>query len=75
VYRHTFNTCRVNSSITESYLGQPVFVNFPESLEYRYIISHGLVAGGRVISGAAAGYCVEQLLITSYADILALLNL
>ncbi|MBL7773880.1 MAG: hypothetical protein JNM95_13530, partial [Chitinophagaceae bacterium] len=38
VYRHTFNTCRFNSGIPEAYPGQPVMVNLPNSLEYRYVI-------------------------------------
>jgi hypothetical protein len=38
LYRHTFNTCRFNSGIAESYPGQPVLVNLPQSLEYRYVI-------------------------------------
>ena len=38
LYRHTFNTCRFNSGIAESYPGQPVLINLPQSLEYRYVI-------------------------------------
>jgi hypothetical protein len=38
LYRHTFNTCRYNSGIAESYPGQPVMINLPQSLEYRYVI-------------------------------------
>jgi hypothetical protein len=38
LYRHTFNTCRFHSGIAESYPGQPVLVNLPQSLEYRYVI-------------------------------------
>jgi hypothetical protein len=38
IYRHTFNTCRFNSGIPEAYPGQPVLVNLPQSLEYRYVI-------------------------------------
>jgi hypothetical protein len=74
VYRHTFNTCRFNSGIPEAYPGQPVLVNLPQSLEYRYIIIHGLVAGGRFTSGAAAGYSIEQLRSMSYAEVQALLR-
>jgi hypothetical protein len=51
VYRHTFNTCRFNSGIPESFPGQPVLVNLPQSLEYRYILIPGLIAGGRVANG------------------------
>lgn len=38
LYRHTFNTCRFHSGIAESYPGQPLLVNLPQSLEYRYVI-------------------------------------
>lgn len=38
VTRHTLNTCRFNSGIPESFPGQPVLVNLPQSLEYRYVI-------------------------------------
>lgn len=41
VYRHTFNTCRFNSGIPEEFPGQPVLVNLPQSLEYRYVIIPG----------------------------------
>jgi hypothetical protein len=51
VYRHTFNTCRFNSGIPESYPGQPVLINLPQSLEYRYVLVPGLVSGGRYASG------------------------
>jgi hypothetical protein len=51
VYRHTFNTCRYNSGIPESYPGQPVLVNLPQSLEYRYVLIPGLIAGGRSATG------------------------
>jgi hypothetical protein len=51
VYRHTYNTCRFNSTIPEAYPGQPVLVNFPQSLEYRYILIPGLIPGGRVAAG------------------------
>ncbi len=38
LFRYTFNTCRFHSGIAESYPGQPVLVNLPQSLEYRYVI-------------------------------------
>jgi Collagen triple helix repeat (20 copies) len=44
VYRHTFNTCRFNSGIAEAYPGQPVLVNLPQSLQYRYVVIPGAVA-------------------------------
>jgi hypothetical protein len=40
VYRHTYNTCRFNNGIAEVYPGQPVMVNLPQSLEYRYVIQY-----------------------------------
>lgn len=39
VFRHTFNTCRFTSSVPESYTGQPIMINLPQSLEYRYVIN------------------------------------
>lgn len=51
VYRHTFNTCRFNSGIAESYPGQPVLINLPQTLEYRYVLIPGLIAGGRMMNG------------------------
>jgi hypothetical protein len=51
VYRHTFNTCRFNSGIAEAYPGQPVLINLPQSLEYRYVLIPGLIAGGRMANG------------------------
>jgi hypothetical protein len=53
VYRHTFNTCRFNSGIAEAYPGQPVLVNLPQTLEYRYVLIPGLIAGGRMANGSA----------------------
>lgn len=38
IFRHTFKTCRFNSGIAESYPGEPVLINLPQSLEYRYVI-------------------------------------
>jgi hypothetical protein len=51
VYRHTFNTCRFNSGIPESFPGQPVLINLPQSLEYRYVLIPGLISGGRMANG------------------------
>lgn len=66
VYRHTYNTCRFTSAVAESYPGQPVLINLPQSLEYRYVLIPGLIAGGRFTSGPAAGYAVDQLKAMSY---------
>lgn len=38
VFRHTFNSCRFSSGNAESYPGEPVMINLPQSLEYRYVI-------------------------------------
>jgi hypothetical protein len=56
VYRHTLNTCRFNSSVAEAYPGQPVLVNLPQSLEYRYVIILGTQAGGRMAPGPNEHY-------------------
>ncbi|MDX2008073.1 MAG: hypothetical protein SFU83_22755 [Meiothermus sp.] len=48
IYRHTFNTCRFNSGVPESFPGQPVLINLPQSLEYRYIIIPGGVAAASI---------------------------
>jgi hypothetical protein len=52
VYRHTFNTCRFNSGIAATFPGQPVLVNLPQSLEYRYVLIPGLISGGRMANGS-----------------------
>jgi hypothetical protein len=39
VYRHTLNSCRFTSADPESYPGEPVMINIPQSLEYRVVIT------------------------------------
>lgn len=56
VYRHTFNTCRFNASVTEVFPGQPVMINLPQSLEYRYVLIGGNQAGGRMALGPNEHY-------------------
>jgi hypothetical protein len=75
VYRHTFNTCRFNSGIAPAFPGQPVLVNLPQSLEYRYILIPGAIAGGRFISGAAAGYTSDQLKAMPYEQLRNLMKI
>jgi hypothetical protein len=75
VYRHTFNTCRFNSGIAPAFPGQPVLVNLPQSLEYRYILIPGAVSGGRFISGPAAGYTSDQLKAMPYEQIRNLMKI
>ncbi len=52
VYRHTFNTCRFTNAIAPAFPGQPVLINLPQSLEYRYVLIPGLISGGRSNTGA-----------------------
>lgn len=57
--------------------GLPVNAWGPESIafaETRYILIPGTVAG-RIVSGAAAGYTVEQIKSMSYAQVIALFNI
>jgi hypothetical protein len=69
VYRHTFNTCRFNSGIAESYPGQPVLINLPQSLEYRYVFIPGLISGGRS-AATATNYATMP-----YADVCKMLGI
>jgi hypothetical protein len=46
--RHTFRSCRYSISVPESYPGEPVMINLPGSLQYRYVIISGTQAGGRL---------------------------
>ena len=55
LYRHTFKTCRFNSSIPEEYPGQPIMVNLPQGLEYRYVLIPGLISGGRMAANNQPG--------------------
>ncbi len=63
VYRHTYNTCRFTSAVPESYPGQPVLVNLPQGLEYRYVLIPGLVAGGRMANGSSNGGDLHSVMI------------
>jgi hypothetical protein len=75
VYRHTFNTCRFTVADPEAFPGQPVMVALPQSLEYRYVLIPGAVAGGRLMNGPAAGYTAQQLQSMSYQNIQSLLSI
>jgi hypothetical protein len=75
VYRHTFNTCRFHSGIPPAYPDQPILVNLPQSLEYRYILIPGLISGGRLTTGPASGYSEQQLRSMSYEQIRTLLKI
>lgn len=52
VYRHTLNSCRFTSADAQSYPGEPVMINLPQSLEYRYVLIPGLISGGRMANGS-----------------------
>jgi LysM repeat protein len=56
VFRHTYNTCRFNTGTPESFPGQPVLINLPQSLEYRYVLIGGTQAGGRMALGPNEHY-------------------
>lgn len=56
VYRHTYNTCRFTSAVIEAFPGQPVLINLPQSLEYRYVLLGGTQAGGRMTLGPNEHY-------------------
>lgn len=56
VYRHTYNTCRFTSAVVEAFPGQPVLINLPQSLEYRYVLIGGTQAGGRMALGPNEHY-------------------
>lgn len=45
------------------------------SYSFRYVIIPGTVAGGRVMSGAAAGYTVDQLQRMSYSQVASMFNI
>ncbi len=88
VYRHTFNTCRFSSAVAEAYPGQPVMINLPQSLEYRYVLIPGLISGGRSANVNAGGRTIDlhnvklpgqsraiDLTTTSYADVCNMLGI
>jgi Collagen triple helix repeat (20 copies) len=46
-----------------------------QSIEWRYVIIPGGTAGGRIISGPAAGYTVDQVKAMSYQQIVSMFNI
>jgi len=77
--RKTFGSCRFTAADPGT---APVLINLPQSLEYRYILIPGLVAGGKsagaeptIASGPAAGYTESQLKAMSYVDMCRLLKI
>lgn len=78
VTRHTLNSCRFTAASPASYTGEPVMITFPQSLEFRYVLVPGLVAGGRLAGGATMtykGYTEDQLKKMPYEEVAALLNI
>jgi len=63
------------SSLGNIYLYSDAGANFNGTANFRYIIIPGGVAGGRFVSGAAAGYTVDQIKSMSYQQITSLLNI
>lgn len=47
VYRHTFKTCRFTSAVAPEFAGQPVMINLPQSVEYRYVIVPGVIKSAK----------------------------
>lgn len=79
VYRHTYNTCRFTSAVPEAFPGQPLMINIPQSLEFRYVLIPGLVLGGRMAQGANAlyegGYTEAQLKAMTFEQIAQIYNI
>lgn len=74
VFRHTYNSCRFTSAVAASYAGEPVMINLPQSLEYRYILIPG-AQSGRGVNGQTQNYSAEQLAGMSYEKVLELFNI
>ncbi|MGB3004860.1 MAG: hypothetical protein WBC06_00005, partial [Chitinophagaceae bacterium] len=80
ITRKTFGSCRFSAGDPGT---APVLINLPQSLEYRYVLIPGVVAGGRnvngseptITSGPAAGYTASQLKAMSYQQVCSLLNI
>lgn len=72
ITRKTFGSCRYTVADPGT---APVLINLPQSLEYRYILIPGIVGGGKMMSGPAAGYTSEQLKAMSYEEIIRLLKI
>ena len=61
--------------ITRHVFGSCVLINLPATLEYRYVLIPGLISGGRLSSGPAAGYTETQLRSMSYSSLMRLLKI
>jgi hypothetical protein len=66
VYRHTFGSCRFTSASPGT---EPVLVNLPQSLEYRYVLIPGSIASGRLLQ-TDASYDIHTLKQLSYTALI-----
>jgi hypothetical protein len=66
ITRKTFGSCRYSAADPGT---APVLVNLPQGLEYRYILIPGIVGGGKMMNGPAAGYSVDDLKAMPYEDV------
>jgi hypothetical protein len=71
VYRHTFGSCRFTSASAGT---EPVLINLPQSLEYRYVLIPGSIAGGRLLQ-ADATYDITALKKLTYAELIQKLDI
>ncbi|MBK7668811.1 MAG: hypothetical protein IPJ32_16625 [Sphingobacteriaceae bacterium] len=69
--RHTFGSCRFTSASPGT---EPVLVNLPSSLEYRYVIIPGAIAGGRYIQSNNT-MSIEEIKKLSYEQMLIKFNI
>lgn len=69
--RHTFGSCRFTSASPGT---EPVLVNLPQSLEYRYVIIPGAIAGGRYIQTNNT-LSIEEIKKLSYEQMLIKFNI
>jgi hypothetical protein len=67
IYRHTFGSCRFTSASPGT---EPVLVNLPQSLEYRYVIVPGAIAGGRLLQSDSKSYDINALKQMSYEKLI-----
>lgn len=67
VFRHTFGTCRFSSAVAADFPGQPLMINLPQSLEYRYVIIPGAIKSAKKTQPNYSKM--------SYAEVCKLLNI
>jgi hypothetical protein len=67
IYRHTFGSCRFTSASPGT---EPVLINLPQSLEYRYVIVPGSIAGGRILQSDSKSYDINALKQMSYESLI-----